>query len=252
MSSREHEINLRRVNSATRRGARRDANAGALRARQAQLEESIRRCARHATGAGPALIDEPSRSQLAAALGDAALVELIELDGTLTALTLLRREPAPPRARTNGADQRAAGLVALRAHSFGRVRRTREQRDASTAGALASALALDRLLLQPLSRSNGERPPGAGANRGAARHSVGGAAEPAWPCTRRRSLGGHVAWTPGADLRACAARSSLSRAHACVTQPLRLEAVGALYDGATMLGRRQATVTAVTEAAGRR
>ena len=72
-------------------------------------------------GRAAALIDEPSHGQLAAALGDAVLLELIELDGTLTALTLSGGRPGPPSARTDGGDQGAAGLVALRAHAPGRV-----------------------------------------------------------------------------------------------------------------------------------
>lgn len=244
---REHEINLRRVNSAARREAQAGRASQALRARQAQLEESIRRCARHATGAGPTLIDEPSHGQLAAALGDAVLLELIELDGTLTALTLsggnLGRHRLGPMAAINEQQDWLRFALTRLAVS----RRTRGQQDATAAGALASALALDRLLLEPLSEAMGNGPvvlvptgalhtvPWAMLPSMRGRPLVVAPSAATWLGlqTRTRDARGNVVAVAGPRLRHSAAEA---------------EGVAALYGSATMLSRKQATVAAVTEA----
>jgi hypothetical protein len=244
---RAHEIDLRRVHAAARREARAGSASRTLRARQAELEEAIRRRARHATGVGRAPIGNPSAGRLAVALGDAALVELIELDGTLTALTLsgahLRRHRLGPIA----AIKEQLDWLRFALTRLSSSRRTRVERDADQAGARASALALDRLLLQPLA--------GVVENRSVVLVPTGALHALPWamlPTMHGRPVviaPSAATWlglqtrTPEAGVKLVAVAGPRLRHSVAEAQ-----AVGALYGGATTLTGREATVPAVTEA----
>jgi CHAT domain-containing protein len=244
---REHELNLRRVNAEIQREQRAGRASQALRARQAALEDSIRRRARHAAGSGGVGSGQPSRSALRSALGGAALVELIELDGTLTALTLTatrlsRHELGPLAPVTEQLEWLRFALTRLAGG-----RRPREQREATLAGARVSAQALDQQLLAPLTDAVGDRPlviVPTGALHGvpwAALASLRGRPLVVTPSAatwlrlqaRARRRAAKVVAVAGPRLRHAAAEA---------------DAVGALYGDAMVLGRQQATAAAVTQA----
>jgi hypothetical protein len=244
---RDHEINLRRVNAEIQHEQRAGRASQTLRVRQGALEESIRRRARHAAGSGGLDTGEPSRSALRSALGGAALVELIELDGTLTALTitgarLTRHELGPLAPVTEQLDWLRFGLTRLAAG-----RQTREQREATLAGARASAQALDQQLLAPLIDAVGDRP--LVLIPTGALHGVPWAALPG---LRGRPL--VVAPSAATWLRLQSrARRRAAKVVAVAGPRLRhaaaeADAVAALYGYATVLGRQQATAAAVIQA----
>lgn len=244
---RDHELNLRRVNAELQREQHAGRAAQALRARQAALEESIRRRSRHAAGSGGRERAEPHRSALGSALGDAALVELIELDGTLTALTLAggrlrRHELGPLEPVTEQLDWLRFALTRLAAGG-----QAHEQRAATLAGARASAQALDQQLLAPLGAAVGERalvivPTGA----------LHGIPWSALPSVRGRAL---VVTPSAATWLALQRRRRRRVARVVAVAGPRLRhaeaeaaAVGTLYGGATVLDTRRSTASAVTRA----
>jgi hypothetical protein len=129
-------------------GSRRPTRA--LLARQARLETDVRRLSRHSSGDGHAPRVTPTRQELAAALGDRALVEYVELDGSLTALTLthgrlVRHDLGPATIVPEQLEWLRFGLSRL-----AYLKQGAPQRVSMLAGARASALELDRLLLAPL------------------------------------------------------------------------------------------------------
>jgi hypothetical protein len=244
---RDQEIDLRRVNAEIQREQRAGRASGTLRGRQATLEESIRRRARHATGSGGVVTAEPSRGELVSALDGAGLVELIELDGTLTALTLVGSRLTRHKLGSLEPVKEQLEWLRFALSRLAGQRQTREQREATMAGARASAQALDRQLIQPLAEALGDRelvlvPTGA-------LHGVPWAALPSlrgrplviapsaatWLGlqTKPRRQQTKVVSVAGPRLRHSTAEAS---------------AVAALYDGATELGPRHSTAAAVTRA----
>jgi len=128
-----------------------------LYARQAELERSIRDRTRRLAGDGDGRSRTPSAGELGDALDDRALVELVDLDGRLIAVTVVGR-----RCRTQDlglvADAEREGEAArfaLRrlAHRHG----SEASLDAARSVALHAGRALDGMLLAPLRRSIGER-----------------------------------------------------------------------------------------------
>jgi hypothetical protein len=129
-----------------------------LVARQATLETSIRRLSRHADGTAEVSTDRVDRRAVARALGPTALVELLELDGSLTALTLV-----DGRLARHGLGEVAAVTEEVDWLRFAVQRLTQPvhsdaQRQTATDGARASATALQRTLLSPLQNTIGDRP----------------------------------------------------------------------------------------------
>jgi CHAT domain-containing protein len=160
---RERATDLRRVTAEIRRAEAAGRPARALVARQAALEQSIRRLSRHdaaptrraASGDGDA--PAPAR-RLAAALGPAVLVEMVELDGELGAVTLVdgRLAHHPLCAAGSVAEQLEWLRFALARLARGDLRPS--QRDSALAGARASADELAAMLLDPLAETTGPRP----------------------------------------------------------------------------------------------
>jgi hypothetical protein len=109
---RDRAAELRRVSAEIWRAERRGRAVRTLLARQAALEASISRLSRHAAGEAVSVNTSLDRRELSRALGSAALVELIELDGALTALTLaggrIDRRRRPPGRRYSRRVRRAA------------------------------------------------------------------------------------------------------------------------------------------------
>lgn len=154
---RDESEQLRRVSGAIARAQRAGRPAQSLVAQQVALEASIRRRSRHASGESTPRSATLRRGEIAHALGDRALVELIELDGRLIALTvvssrLVRHElgaAAPVKEELHWLRFALANLT----H---RGLRT-EQRASIVAGARRSAEELDRSLIAPLAEVLGDR-----------------------------------------------------------------------------------------------
>ena len=130
----------------------------ALLARQRELESAIRRRARHAPGDGGASDTRaPDRRALAEALGDRALVELIELDGELTALVLaggrLTRHPLGAAEPVRSEHE----WLRFALSRIGRLGRGAPQLSSLREGARRSAQTLDELLIVPLASPLGDR-----------------------------------------------------------------------------------------------
>jgi tetratricopeptide (TPR) repeat protein len=139
--------------------AGRDAKP-ALR-RQVALEAAIRRRSWQARGDGPAstpLVSPPSPVQLAPALGERALVEYVQLNGDLFAVTL-----AGGRVRLHrvGSPRAAASELESLRFSLRRLARghgSERARAGAAAAASYAAACLDELLLAPLTVELDERP----------------------------------------------------------------------------------------------
>jgi len=247
---RDQEIDLRRINAEIQHEQSAGHASRTLRARQTALEESIRRHARHAAGTGPVVSAGASRHELATALGGRALAELVELDGTLTALTLVgkrvtRHELGPLGPVTEQLEWLRFALTRLAGRQ-----QAREQREGTLAGARASAQALDRQLIQPLADALGERglvlvPTGA----------LHGVPWSALPSLRGRPLVIAPSAATWLDLQSRSRPRRRGRARVVTVAGPRLRhavaeasAVSDLYPSATMLGRQDATAAAVTRA----
>ncbi|HWF52223.1 MAG TPA: CHAT domain-containing protein [Solirubrobacteraceae bacterium] len=154
---REGMTELRLLNAEIARAEESGRATRTLVTRQARLETRIRRLSRHAAGDTNPTRAAPKRREIAAALGDRALVTYVELDGTLTALTL-----AGGRLDRHDVGAVDAVLEQLEWLRFGltrlaRMKRDAPQRRAALDGARASAQELDGQLLGPLTPATGDR-----------------------------------------------------------------------------------------------
>ena len=130
-----------------------------LKARQATLEETVRSRARHASGVMAAfLVPSPKASDLKHALGDHALVEMVEHDGTLHAAVVVDGRTrlyrlGPAGAVSSELEQLRFSLRRL-AISHGSPRSQAASADAVAFGAKQ----LDTLLLAPVAGDIVDRP----------------------------------------------------------------------------------------------
>ena len=141
---------LRQLTAEVARSEQAGRSSRSLLARQARVETQVRRLSRHAPGETLPSRARPRRAELAAALGERALVEFVECDGELWALTV-----ADGRLQRHALGRCAPVLEALEWLRFGLVRLARlparaPQRGALTAGAVASAASIEEALLGPL------------------------------------------------------------------------------------------------------
>jgi hypothetical protein len=143
-------IELRQLTSEIARAEQGGRSTRGLLAQQARVETRVRRLSRHARGEERPSRANPSRRELTSALGARVLVEYVECDGELTALTL-----AGGRLRRHALG--AAGEIAEQLDwlRFGLARLAQLRRDAAqhgalVAGAISSAAAIERVLLEPL------------------------------------------------------------------------------------------------------
>lgn len=150
---------LRQVASQVEEATLAGLNASRLLHRQAALEETIHRRARHVRGltaAGPA--DLPAVDALAAALGERVLLELIELEGKLHGVVIDGRRPRLYDLAT--VEEVTSELAALRfalrrlAHGHG----SAASLEAAERAAAYAAARLDDLLTRPLRARLLERP----------------------------------------------------------------------------------------------
>jgi hypothetical protein len=135
----------------------RRASADGRTSDQTRLEAAIRSRTRIVEAAGGAQSALPGAREAARLLGDRGLVEYVELDGALHALTLANGRLA---LHALGAASDARELEWLR-FAYRRLaggRLTADQRAAAQSGADTAAAALDELLVQPLLPVIGETP----------------------------------------------------------------------------------------------
>jgi CHAT domain-containing protein len=148
---------LRRVVAEIEAAATASRPTRSLYARQTELERAIRDRTRRLTGDGDGRSPTPSVRDLADALGDRALVELVDLDGRLIAVTVTGtrcRAHDLARVADAGREEESARFALRRlAHRHG----SEASLDAARASALHAGRALDALLLEPLRASIGER-----------------------------------------------------------------------------------------------
>ncbi|MFI7546831.1 CHAT domain-containing protein [Actinoplanes sp. NPDC049599] len=144
---------LRGVAAAAEAAALAGRPAPADRRRQSQLEQRVRELARHADGTGE-LRRPPSVGELAAALGDAVLVELIAHGGAILAVVV-----RDGRAGLHRLGTREQARQAVRQHRFA-LRRLVTLGDPAAARAAAAQAAgrLDTQLLAPLRALIADRP----------------------------------------------------------------------------------------------
>lgn len=127
--------------------------------RQVQLERSIaERCRMQPAGSGCARVEVPTVAALSARLADAALVEYVELDGTLHAVTL-----AGGRTRLHELGAAAPVRQRLDHLTFAMRRLAAGRPTAAGASAVRAVIddvgrSFDDLLLRPLQRDLGQRP----------------------------------------------------------------------------------------------
>jgi hypothetical protein len=155
---RDNRRELRVVTAQLQRAEFDNADEPAVLARQRELESAIRRRSRHAPGDGaPGDTRAPERRMLAKALGNRALLELIELDGELSALVLagrrLTRHPLGAAEPVQGEQEWLRFALAR----IGRLGRGAPQLSTLREGARRSAQTLDELLIGPLASRLGDR-----------------------------------------------------------------------------------------------
>ena len=245
---RDRAAELRQVSAEIWRAERARRATRTLFARQAELEASIRRLSRHTAGGGGARQRAlPDRRELSRALGNDALVELIELDDSLTALTLAggrlaRHELGSAKPVKEELEWLRFALVRLARRRLGAI-----QHATMLQGARASAQRIGERLIAPLAENLGDRrlvivPTG----------SLHATPWAMLPELRGRPL--VVAPSAATWLALKAPRPAGRRKIALVAGPrlrhvrAELTAVGALYPRPITLTGRQATVHASMEA----
>jgi CHAT domain-containing protein len=128
-----------------------------LRRRQVVLERAVRDRCRLAPGNQRDIVATPSATELAERLGERALIEYVQVDGQLNALTLvagrLRRHPLGPLARVSREFDVLPFLLRRLAFKAG----SRMSLDAAEQGARNAARVLDAELVRPLIRATGDR-----------------------------------------------------------------------------------------------
>jgi hypothetical protein len=154
---RADQAELRRIAAELRDAEERGRPSRQLLARQAKLETAIRARTRHIRGAGGSALASPPARQAALALGERALVEYLELDGTMRALVLAQGRLTLFEL---GGDAPAPQLEWLR-FALGRLARenvSAAQREAARQSADSALAELDEQLVRPLLPELGESP----------------------------------------------------------------------------------------------
>ncbi|MFD0687945.1 CHAT domain-containing protein [Actinomadura fibrosa] len=161
----ELRVTVARIGDAAgARGGTRGAAAARARLvqRQLALEREIRdycRLRRGDRSAEPApAAPVASPRALAAALGDAALVEFIDLDGTLHAVTVAGGRARLHRLTATAGLPDLVGRIPFALHRLARQHASAESRSAAALMLRDAAGRLDALLLRPLRRDLGDRP----------------------------------------------------------------------------------------------
>ncbi len=245
---REAMIELRQVGAEIGRAEQSERSTRTLVARQGRLETSIRRLSRHAAGADGRSRLSAQPSSFAAALGDRALVEYVELDGHLIALTLVLGRLTRHELGALGPLAEQLAWLRFALTRLAHLRRGAPQRGTLWAGAAASAAAIGEQLIAPLLPVVGDRelvivPTGSlhelpwatlpGLRGRALAVSPSASTWLALQTPRRRRHRPKVVLVGGPHLRHVRAE---------------IDAVGALYPGATVLSGRAALAGSVLDA----
>jgi hypothetical protein len=148
---------LRRVAAQIREAEEGGKPARGLAIRQSELETAIRARTRHVRSKGRARTAVPRPRDVARALGERVLLEYVELDGVLRAVSI---EGGRTALHQLGEVDATTELEWLR-FALGRLARignSPAQRKAALGNAEAAAAALDRLLVEPLLPTIGDAP----------------------------------------------------------------------------------------------
>src|SRR5262249_30291311 len=137
------QAELRRVADQIREAEGKGLPARALRAKQTELEQSLRASVRHARGGSAATTPGVRTLDVARALGDQALVEYVDVGGALHALTLARGRLAMHEL---GESAVAATELEWLRFALGRRMRSDAKRTSLLDNATAAAERLDGLL----------------------------------------------------------------------------------------------------------
>ena len=152
-----HLDELRAVVSGVEEARREGRGAAHLAARQAALERAVRDHCRRRDGTGRHPSGPPSADALAGALGDAALVEYVELDGTLYAVVVVGGDPWVRRVGPASVTGACADRLSLALHRLVAAR----PGPAALTGVdrlRRAAADADAALLRPLADLTGDRP----------------------------------------------------------------------------------------------
>jgi CHAT domain-containing protein len=155
---RAKQAELRRVAARLRDGQGRERRIRGLAALQTRLESQIRDQTRRVRGEQGASVPTLRVREAVSTLDGWALVEYVELDGRLSAVTIAEGRVA---LEDVGRSADAAGELEWLRFAFGRLARTRSgsgRTAVAMATADAAAAALDRQLVEPLLRHLGDRP----------------------------------------------------------------------------------------------
>jgi hypothetical protein len=148
---------LRQVSAELGRAEHGDRPTRTLVARQARIETQVRRLSRHPAGDAQPSRAKPRRMEIAGALAERALAEFVELDGAVTAVTVVRgrlaRHDLGPLAAVAEQLQWLRFALTRLAH----LKRGAPQLTAMLDGARASARELDHQLLGQLAPTIGDR-----------------------------------------------------------------------------------------------
>jgi tetratricopeptide (TPR) repeat protein len=249
---------LRQIVSQVEEATLAGRNASHLLHRQAALEETIHRRARHVRGPKTTGPDAPPAvNELAAALGERVLLELIELEGNLYVVVIEGRRPRLYNLAT--VDDVASELAALRfalrrlARGHGRP----ASLEAAERSAIYAAARLDDLLTRPLRAHLLERPlvivptgalhalPWAALPSLAGRPLTVTPAAAFWHGAQGKGAQGAVAGMPRAPVPG---RTVLVAGPGLADAVQEVDALAPHYPGAKLLRHKQATVERITAA----
>ncbi len=154
---RDRATDLRRLTVELARTEHAGRSDRTLTAHQAALETSIRRLSRHVTASAAPAPGIASTKELAQALGSAALVEFVALDGNLIALSLVGERLQRHELGSVAAAQEDLDWLRFALARVTRRGQTPARRAVARAGAQASAQSLDQRLIAPLAPVIGQR-----------------------------------------------------------------------------------------------
>jgi hypothetical protein len=148
---------LRQVSAEISRAERGDRSTRTLVARQARLETQVRRLSRHSAGDAQPSRATPRRIEIAGALGERALAEFVELDGHLTAVTVVQGRPARHDLGPLATVAEQLEWLRFALTRLAHLKRGAPQRNSMLEGARATAQELDQQLLRPLAPEIADR-----------------------------------------------------------------------------------------------
>ena len=141
---------LRQLTAEVARRERAGRSPRSLLARQARVETQVRRLSRHAPGEAVPSRARPTPAELARGARRPRAGRVRRVRRGAVGADARGRPLAPPRARPLRTGARSARVAAVRAHAARAPARRAPQRESLTAGAVASAAAVEEALLGPV------------------------------------------------------------------------------------------------------